>query len=626
MTYANHFSARRKDVAVATAQTAPIPGREREMVRNGAGGMVFAVGTFDRLRRFLILGADAPTFHVGERELVLDNVEGVLAALREDGLRAVREIVEVSAGKRAPKNDHALYALALAASYGARGKSGVEAVGSLADRIVRSGDPRAGDVRRAAFDALPQVARTGTHVMQFAGFLQSLRGWGQGPMKAVARWLAAMSDEKLSLQAVKYRQREGWTMRDLLRLAHPRGIEGDRRFLIDWIAHRALTAEEIAAHDERVAAAALPRVGKARLTVAPRATERRHAVRPGDEVVADARERFRLIDGYHLAQEATSAKEAARIVRSHGIPMECVPSAFMKDPAVWEALLEDMGAVALVRNLNRMTVSGVVRHGSEGARFVAERLTDEEFLRNGGVHPFKLLLAMKVYQQGKGHMGDLTWSPVSAVVDALDAGFYAAFRTVRPSGKRYLLGLDVSGSMKQNFLFTGRRKARDGRTWEDVRAPINAREASAAMAMATMASEPECFVGGFTMGRDMGNGRGFTPLDVSPRRRLDDVVAAVSGLPFGGTDASLPIAYATERGLAVDVFVVYTDNETWGGKEHVTQALRRYRDRTGIPAKLVACGMTATRFSVVDPEDPLQMNVVGFDGDAPAFISDFARG
>ena len=115
MTYASHFNARRTAVP-ATAQSLPIPGRESEMVANAAGGMVFRVGTFDRLRRFLVLGSDAPTYYAGSRELTIGNIEGVLAALEEDGLRVVREIREISTGGRAPKNDSALYALALAAS------------------------------------------------------------------------------------------------------------------------------------------------------------------------------------------------------------------------------------------------------------------------------------------------------------------------------------------------------------------------------------------------------------------------------------------------------------------------------------------------------------------------------
>ena len=40
-----------------------------------------------------------------------------------------------------------------------------------------------------------------------------------------------------------------------------------------------------------------------------------------------------------------------------------------------------------------------------------------------------------------------TWSPVRAVVDALDGAFYSAFGNVEPAGTRLLLALDVSGSM-----------------------------------------------------------------------------------------------------------------------------------------------------------------------------------
>jgi hypothetical protein len=39
------------------------------------------------------------------------------------------------------------------------------------------------------------------------------------------------------------------------------------------------------------------------------------------------------------------------------------------------------------------------------------------------------------------------WEPHPEVTAALDAGFYHAFRNVQPTGKRFLLGVDVSGSM-----------------------------------------------------------------------------------------------------------------------------------------------------------------------------------
>ena len=84
--------------------------------------------------------------------------------------------------------------------------------------------------------------------------------------------------------------------------------------------------------------------------------------------------------------------------------------------------------------------------------------------------------------------------------------------------------------------------------------------------------------------------------------------------------------YASEKGLKVDAFVVMTDNETWAGTTHPVGALRDYRRKTGIPAKLVVVGMTSTGFSIADPNDGGMLDVVGFDAAAPEVIAGFARG
>ena len=61
------------------------------------------------------------------------------------------------------------------------------------------------------------------------------------------------------------------------------------------------------------------------------------------------------------------------------------------------------------------------------------------------------------------------------------------------------------------------------------------------------------------------------------------------------------------------------------GRSHPSAALREYRQRTGIPAKLIVAGMTSTGFTIADPQDGGMMDVVGFDSAAPAVIADFSR-
>jgi 60 kDa SS-A/Ro ribonucleoprotein len=95
---------------------------------------------------------------------------------------------------------------------------------------------------------------------------------------------------------------------------------------------------------------------------------------------------------------------------------------------------------------------------------------------------------------------------------------------------------------------------------------------------------------------------------------------------MSGTDCALPMLHATEKKLEVDLFVVYTDNETWAGNIHPHQALAEYRRQSGIDARLVVVGMTATEFTIADPSDPGMLDVVGFDAGVSSLITEFARG
>jgi 60 kDa SS-A/Ro ribonucleoprotein len=524
MNYLKIFSRRAADI---TPQGAPIP----NTVANSAGGYSFPVDDWARLDRFLILGSEGGSYYAGERALTRDNAAAVLRAIAADGARAVARIVAVSEGGRAPKNDPALFALALAAS--------AEDLGT----------------RRAALAALPRVARTGTHLFQFAELVQGSRGWGRALRRAVGNWYLDQPVDRLAYQLVKYRQRGGWSHRDLLRLSHPETTDPARAALLDWVC-RANESD------------ALPPLVRAAVSLG----------------------------------RATTSAEAAALIRAENLPRECVPTERLNDPDVWEALLERMPLTALVRSLAKLTAVGVLKPLGEHLPLVLSALGDVDRIVKARLHPLAILLALRTYAQGQGDRGGLRWEPAQPVIDALNAAFYTAFRAVEPTGARHLLALDVSGSM------AGGRVAGTS---------LTPRDASAAMALMTAATEANTHIVGFT--------GGMVPLKLSPSMRLDDAVNAVSGLPFDRTDCAQPMLYALERGLSVDAFVVYTDSETWAGAIHPAQALRRYRERTGIAAKLVVVGMVSNGFSIADPDDAGMLDVVGFDTAAPAVIADFVR-
>ena len=94
---------------------------------------------------------------------------------------------------------------------------------------------------------------------------------------------------------------------------------------------------------------------------------------------------------------------------------------------------------------------------------------------------------------------------------------------------------------------------------------------------------------------------------------------------MGGTDCALPMRDALAKKLDVDVFAIFTDSETWWPDMHPMQALREYRQKTGIPAKLVVVGLVSNEFTVADPLDGGCLDCVGFDTDTPGLIADFAK-
>lgn len=527
----------------ATAQSeAADPGQ----VPNSAGGYTFRVAPLERLRRFLVLGTEGGTYYATEREITKANAEVVLAWARERANELVDEVVSISTAGRAPRNNPALFALAAAASLG-------DAEG-----------------RKAALAALPQVARTGTHLFQFAGYVEQFRGWGRGLRRAIADWYLSKPVDAVAYHAVKYRQRDGWSHRDLLRLAHPATEEVARKQLFDSICGR------------------------------------------GDEGPA-------IVEGFQKAQSATTASDWIAVLDAYpALSWEMLPDAALNEPDVWTTLIGNgVPQTALLRQLPRLTRLGVLAPMSDTLDRVVRQLTDGERLRKARVHPVNVLVAARTYASGVSARGRSSWEPIAEVVDALDAAFYTAFGTVEPANKRTLLALDVSGSMTMPLSGL----------------PITAREVAAALALVTAATEPKTTTVGFTAssaGPRAGLFRrgvaldGIARLAISPRQRLDDVLAAISNLPFSGTDCALPMLWATANKVEVDTFVVYTDNETWAGATHPHQALRQYRDWSGIDARLAVVGLTATNFTIADPADPGMLDIAGFDAALPTLLTDFS--
>jgi 60 kDa SS-A/Ro ribonucleoprotein len=558
-----------------TPQSQSIPGSTQ--VANSAGGYSWQVDDWTRFDRFLILGAEGGTYYIAERELVKQNHDAVVRCIKADGVRAVNRIVEISDSGRAPKNDPAIFALALIATHGSN------------------------EAKALAFQNLGKVCRIGTHLFHFAEYVNALRGWGRGLRNAVGRWYVSREADALAHQAVKYQQRDGWSHGDLLRLAHPKAPSAQHDAVFRWMlaGTDALGEREVKRKVQR-ASGILPEFQTSESGSAGKMPAARFEERIARYPAVGALPK--VIDAFERAKRTTNVIEVVKLIDEFNLPREAIPTQWLNEVAVWEALLANMPMTAMIRNLGKMTSIGLVQPFSDAAKLIVRKLSDEAVLKRARIHPLAVLIAEKVYAQGKGDKGSLTWKPVPQIIDALDEAFYATFQNVEPCGKPMLLALDVSGSMGGGSV---------------AGSCLTPREASAAMALVTAATEREYHIMGFS--------NRFTPLNITPRMRLDDVVKRISNLPFEGTDCALPMIWARENAVNVSAFITYTDSETWAGKIHPSQALRQYRNEFVGDAKAVVAGMTSNGFTIADPNDRGMLDVVGFDTTAPAVIADFVR-
>lgn len=522
--------------AYTTFNTLTTPQTEKassNQTKNAAGGYTFTVTALERIKRFLIIGSDDGTYYTSAKDLTRDNAEFIISYLQNTDHKAVVDlIVEVSSSGRAAKNEPALFALALASSFGSA------------------------EEKSYALSKLSDVARTGTHLFSFATYVQQFRGWGRGLRNGVASWYTSKDANSLAYQAVKYRQRNAWTHKDLLRLSHPTTVDPAIKATLGWVAQGT-----VGEHTPRI------------------------------------------IEGYLKAQE-DGANYVKLLSEYKGLSWEMLPDIALSDAAVWEAIINNgMPQTALIRQLPRLTNLGLLKPMSKTTAKVIEQLTDADKLRNGRVHPVNLLVAQHTYSSGKSQRGSSTWSPTADVVDALEDAFYTSFGTLEPANKRTYVAVDVSYSMEGFTSNVG----------------LSAAQLAAAFAMVTYRTEPSSVLYGFS--------HRLVPLKgITKKSSLQEVSSVIHNVPMGGTDCAAPMLHALKEGLEVDTFLILTDNETWAGYSHPHQALQQYRKSTGIDAKLITAGFTATESTIADPDDSGMLDVVGMDSNVPSLITEFSKG
>ncbi|NXS68441.1 RO60 protein, partial [Pandion haliaetus] len=302
-----------------------------KQVPNSESGYVWHVTDMNRLQRFLCFGSEGGTYYVKEQKLGFENAEALIRLIEEGrGCEAVQEIKTFSQEGRAAKQEPLLFALAVCS---------------------QCSDAK---TKQAAFKAVPEVCCIPTHLFTFVQFKKDLKEgmkcgmWGRALRKAVADWYNGKSGMAVALAVTKYKQRSGWSHKDLLRLSHLKPASEGIAIVTKYITKGWKDVQE--AYKDKA-------------------------------VSAETEKLLKYLEAVEKVKRTKDELEVTHLIEEYGLVREHLLTNHLKSKEVWKALLKEMSISVLLRNLGKLTANSVLEPRGSEVAIVCERLRNEKLLK-----------------------------------------------------------------------------------------------------------------------------------------------------------------------------------------------------------------------------------------------------
>lgn len=511
------------------------------------GGTVFQVDPILQLRRFLILGVGGSFYE--DTDTKVNQFKSLLTTLVAENPGAVLgEICTIDSERSALRKDTMIYALA-----------------ALCSPDVPY------EIRREAYGYVGTLCTTGTDFLHWLQFRRTGRTSSRLFRKTISNWFRRHKNPVL--QAIKYEQRDGWSLRDALRLAQPVAGTPSEEKLFAWIKHPDKRAQLLTAWE--IAEWSIPN----------------------------------LMRGWQdIRQEGVTPADAADIIRRYSLPREAVPGQFLTSSEVWAALITDMPAQATIRNLGKITSLELLRD-PETLEIILDKI------RRGAkiLHPFDFFIAREAYGTGgRGIKSSNRWTPLSSVMHELTESFRKSYGTLSVNHDVSLLvAIDTSASMHRGTVSN----------------PLIACDKAAAALASVLRWQ-------YPNSRFFAYSEGLTHMDITSGS-FDEFTQEIRRLEHIGTDCRLPLLFA-QKNPGYDGVISLTDNETgvpfsYGARTSMSReitcsSLVDEIHKTHPTFKHAVVAFAANDISVANPHDLNQLDFEGLDASLPKALAMFMDG
>lgn len=531
------------------------------------------------VRRFLCLGSKDNVYRSNAQhsKFSRNDVPFIERLIADRGIEVLDWINDVSVNNKACRQEPTMFAYAFCMVHGDE------------------------DVKNYGYQMLSNICRIPTHLFQFQNYCEELNmqknnksGWGRRHRMGISKWYNNFADKapKLAHLVTKYKKRSKWNHRDIVRLAHVKPQNERIRTILKFIVNKEME-DVITLHDS--------------LEVDDR----------DDKIVKEQKEQHKKVKIFLKAViEAKECDDKERIMDLIGVQdlaREHVPNRFLSDKEVWRVLLRTMPPTAMIRNIGKMTKLGMF-DDAKASNFISivKGKMQSELLRDFGVHPLRILFALKQYKEGKGDQGKLVWDPNQEIISILEKAFYDTVDLQPRTEKRYLLAVSVSGDMKKKLIGS----------------PLTASEATCAMILTivkqgnrveTLLFENKC------------NPEQSFVSSIDRNDNLKSIKAKLDSFTSQSGERQTPFpSWSRKNSNSFDVIIFFTDTLTGEGAGRVTEPFIHCCHMVGTPNHVrIIVAMTSKPndpVNAVEPCDDQTLHVIGFDPSTPQIINTFIDG
>lgn len=439
------------------------------------------------------------------------------------------------------------------------------------------------EISQQAYRLLPEICKTPSHLFLFHFYCKQalhLNGWPRSHRKAIAAWYTENKQYRedvvhLARHITKYGRRHGISQKKMIKSSHPKPPNVKFDFVFRYV------------------------------TRGLRSTNVKFSTTDSKKDMSDDCEGF-IRDYNAIKSEDVQEGFLIDIIKKWRLSWEHVPATFLRSVEVWRAILlnTQMPVTAMIRNLVRMTILGLLQPGSYEENVFCTRLENSSILEQANIHPFHVLTALSAYRKGsqKSREGeDIQWDVNERVVQAL----LEAILKIHPvphSNKRLLVAIDTTSEMAKNI----------GSSW------VTIKMAAATLAFQIHCSSPRSKVVTFsTTTQDLCFQVNGSVLDIE--NALEEINQSTEN---NDVIFSVPFAHARQNQDLYDGIILLTSEIDTDNAATIRESFLEYRQQRNTQAKCVV--ITYRQSKHVGLEEDLNiLDIEGADACAAKEIIEF---